>query len=148
MNALAATGGIVRAFSSVLVVLLSIAPAFADDDPFDTPSGNIQCIGRLGYGIAAEVYCTIFDRSGPPSIPRLAQCNDAPGYEFSMRERDAVTVKCSQVGPSVTPPGNAVRYGGAVRYDGIACRSSTSGLECRNADGHGFFLSRGRQSVF
>jgi hypothetical protein len=138
----------VRPLPLILVVLLSIAPAFADDDPFDTPSGNIQCIGRLGYGVPAEVHCTIFDRSGPPSIPRLAQCNAAPGYEFSMREHGAVTVKCSQVGPSVTPPGNAVRYGGAVRYDGIVCRSSTSGLECRNADGHGFFLSRGRQSAF
>jgi hypothetical protein len=138
----------VRAFSSILVVLLSIARAFGDDDPFVTPSGNIQCIGRLGYGIPAEVHCTIFDRSGPPSISRLAQCNDAPGYEFSMHEHGAVTVKCSQVGPSVTLPGNAVRYGGAVRYDGIVCRSSTSGLECRNADGHGFFLSRARQSVF
>ena len=73
---------------------------------------------------------------------------DAPGYEFSMREHGAVTVKCSQVAPSVTLPGNAVRYGGAARYDGIVCRSSTSGLECRNADGHGFFLSRGRQSAF
>jgi hypothetical protein len=69
----------VRAFSSVLVVLLSIAPAF------NTPSGNIQCTGGIGDGIAADVYCTIFDRSGPPSTARLAQCNDAPGYATNSR---------------------------------------------------------------
>jgi hypothetical protein len=138
----------VRTIPLALVGLLSIVPAFADDDPFDTPSGNIQCIGRLGYGIPAEVHCTIFDRSGPPSISRLAQCNDAPGYEFSMRETGAVTVNCSQFAPPAPIPSNAVRYGGSVRYGGIVCRSLTSGLDCRNLDGHGFFLSRGRQSVF
>ena len=63
-----------RAFSSVLVVLLSIAPAFADVDVFNTPSGNIECSAGIGDGIPPEVYCTIFDRSAPPSIPRLAQC--------------------------------------------------------------------------
>jgi hypothetical protein len=89
---------------SVLAIFITIAPAFADVDVFNTPSGNIECSAGIGDGIPADIYCRIFDRSGPPSIPRLAQCNAAPGYEFSMREHGAVTVKCSQVGPSVTPP--------------------------------------------
>jgi surface antigen len=63
-----------------------------------------------------------------------------------MRERGHVTVKCGRTAPASID--NAVKYGGTVKYEGIACRSSTNGLECRNADGHGFFLSRARQSVF
>jgi hypothetical protein len=142
------TGTSMRAIPLVLIFLLSIAPAVADVDPFNTPSGNVQCSAGLGEGEPADVYCTIFERSGPPSIPRLAQCSAAPGYEFSMSEHGTVTVKCSQFTRPASPGGNAVRYGDARRYGGIVCRSSTSGLDCRNADGHGFFLSRARQSVF
>jgi hypothetical protein len=66
-----------------------------------------------------------------------------------MRESGTVTVKCGRF-PRSTFSGvdNAVRYGGTVKYGGIVCSSSTSGLECRNADAHGFFLSRRRQSIF
>jgi hypothetical protein len=31
---------------------------------------------------------------------------------------------------------------------GITCTSSEKGLECRNGDGHGFFLSKGKQELF
>ena len=71
---------------SVLAIFITIAPAFADVDAFNTPSGNIECSAGIGDGIPADIYCRIFDHSGPPSIPRLAQCNGAPGYEFSMRD--------------------------------------------------------------
>jgi hypothetical protein len=140
-----------RAFPPILVFLLAIAPALADVDGFTTPSGNIECAAGIGDGIPSDINCRIFERSGPPPVPHLAKCNDALGYEFSMREYGTVTAKCGLPAPppaSRSPDGNAVRYGGAVKYGGIVCRSSTSGLECRNADGHGFFLSRGRQSVF
>jgi hypothetical protein len=43
---------------------------------------------------------------------------------------------------------DVARYGDTGNFDGIVCRSLNSGLECHNADGHGFSLSRGRQSVF
>jgi hypothetical protein len=134
---------------SVLAIFMTIATAFADVDPFNTPSGNIQCSAGIGDGIPSDVYCTIFEHAGPPPAPGLAKCSDAFGYEFSMRERGPVTVKCGRF-PRATFSGvdNAVKYGGTVKYGGIVCSSSTSGLECRNADTHGFFLSRRRQSVF
>ena len=39
-------------------------------------------------------------------------------------------------------------YGETGHFGQIVCTSSRQGLECRNADKHGFFLSRARQSVF
>lgn len=33
-------------------------------------------------------------------------------------------------------------YGRSWKRDGITCESRTSGLRCRNADGHGFSLAR------
>nr|WP_297971004.1 DUF6636 domain-containing protein [uncultured Amaricoccus sp.] len=45
-------------------------------------------------------------------------------------------------------PEHDFAYGRALDFRDIFCQSSRNGLECRNADGHGFFLSRARQSVF
>jgi hypothetical protein len=132
------------ALLSILVVLLATFPALADVDVFTTPSRNIQCTMGLGDSIPSDIDCTIFEHTGPPPTPGPA-CK-ASGYEFSMRERGPVTVKCGRTAPDSID--NAVKYGSTVKYEGIACRSSTNGLECRNADGHGFFLSRARQSVF
>jgi hypothetical protein len=91
----------------------------------------------------------IFERSGPPTTPRSAGCDDIWGYRFSMGSRGAVTAECGQPGSSNTAPGvDVARYGDTGKFGAIVCRSSESGFECRNADGHGFFLSRRRQSVF
>ena len=50
--------------------------------------------------------------------------------------------------PGGAPGGDVAQYGQTGRFGGITCLSSQQGFECRNADGHGFFLSRKRQSVF
>jgi hypothetical protein len=39
-------------------------------------------------------------------------------------------------------------YGRRYTWRGITCVSATTGLTCRNASGHGFFLSRRRQRIF
>jgi hypothetical protein len=64
---------------SVLAIFMTIATAFADVDPFNTPSGNIQCSAGIGDGIPSDVYCTIFEHDGPPPTPGLAKCSDAFG---------------------------------------------------------------------
>ena len=140
-----------RALPPVLVVLLATAPALADVDWFKTPSGNIDCTVGIGDGLPSDIECTIFERSGPPAMPRPVGCNDALGRQFSMRERGTVTVECGRPGsrPASPSPGdNVMRYSDTGKFGGIVCRSSESGLECRNADGHGFSLSRRRQSVY
>jgi hypothetical protein len=39
-------------------------------------------------------------------------------------------------------------YGKSWTYHGFTCTSRTNGLRCRNASGHGFFLSREKQLLF
>ena len=46
------------------------------------------------------------------------------------------------------PNGAVLPYGSVARFGGIACQSSERGLECRNAQGGGFFLSRAAQQLF
>ena len=54
---------------------------------------------------------------------------------------------CGAPGAAVTGIESDFAYGRTGEVPGISCRSSREGLECRNADGRGFFLSRARQSV-
>lgn len=142
---------LMRALPLAVVVLMATAPALADVDSFKTPSGNIGCTIGIGDGLPSDIECTIFERSGPPAMPHLARCNEGLGHQFSMRERGAVTVKCGQSGSRPVSPSlgdDILRYGDTKKFGGIVCRSSKSGLDCSNSDGHGFYLSRGRQSVY
>ena len=141
----------VRTLLPVMVVLLATPPVLADVSVFQTPSGNILC--SVGTGEApTDIDCTIFERSGPPATPRLAGCNAAGGHRFWMRVHGVVKAECGRPSGSV-PHGpergiSIVPYGDTEEFDGIVCHSLTTGLECRNADGHGFSLSRQRQSIF
>ena len=47
-----------------------------------------------------------------------------------------------------SPSARVLRYGTTWRRDGFVCRSSRAGLRCRNASGHGFFLSRQHSFAF
>ena len=133
---------------SIFFFLLAPASTLADVTPFKTPSGNIECV--VGTGEApSDIECVIFKRSGPPTTRRPASCKETWGRRFSMGARGVVKIGCGGPGPRNTAPGVSVaHYGVTGRFGGITCHSSKRGLECRNADGHGFFLSRRRQSVF
>ena len=57
-------------------------------------------------------------------------------------------MECGAPGRRNTAPGvDVAAYGQKADWGGISCASSAAGLECQNADGHGFFLSRARQSI-
>jgi hypothetical protein len=58
----------------------------------------------------------------------------------------AKTVVCA--GDTALGGGTVLRYGTAWSRDGITCASSSSGLRCKNAWGHGFFISRGEAYRF
>ena len=129
-----------------LAGLVAAGPAFADIEIFRMPSGNIECSVGTDVG-SSDIQCVIFERSGAPAAPRPAGCDGAWCHLFAMRDRGSVQPACGAPG---TPAGGGVfAYGRTAGANtGITCQSSTEGLECRNRDGHGFFLSRARQAIY
>ncbi|MFN3846298.1 MAG: DUF6636 domain-containing protein [Paracoccaceae bacterium] len=133
------------AFWSFLFVPSTVA---ADVFPFSTPSRNIECSVGLSAA-SADISCTIFEKGGPEARPRPSGCAGPWGHHFSMVERGPVTMACG--GPGRKNSASYVDiadYGVTGTFGDITCLSQRSGFECRNADGHGFFLSRARQAVY
>jgi hypothetical protein len=130
-----------------LTALIAAGPAIADVDTFRMPSGNVEC--TVGTGEApSDISCVIFERTAGPAAPRPAGCDGAWGHRFEMRERGPVRMACGAPGTPGHGSDHDFAYGRQHDFSGIRCASSRNGLECRNVDGHGFFLSRARQSVF
>ncbi len=122
--------------------------AQADVFMFSTPSRNIDCSVGLGE-VSADITCTIHERNSPPALPQPSTCLAPWGHHFTLLERGPVQMGCG--GPGVRNTATYVEiapYGEVGQFGLITCLSQKTGFECRNADGHGFFLSRARQSVF
>jgi hypothetical protein len=120
---------------------------------FKTPSGNIVC----GYGIApdgsASTECGIKSGLKPP--PRRIHCDagDPNDKRVSLRDTGrSVPVLCAgdpgPLLPQIEAKAKVLAYGRSTRFGRITCSSASIGLTCRNADGHGFFLSRQRWRTF
>ena len=111
---------------------------------FRMPSRNIECAELTGA--RATLRCDI--RSGvKPLPPKPASCEFDWGAGFIMGRRGRAHVSC--VSDSVhSPSARVLRYGTIWRRDGFVCVARASGLRCRNASRHGFFLSRQRSYAF
>jgi hypothetical protein len=115
---------------------------------FETPSRNISCFYEYGVHIGEPlIECGI--RSGlVPAPPRTgAACKelDYVGNRLSLLATGRTRpVACAgDAGPFAAPGTTRVlAYGSAWRGGGFSCSSERTGLTCRNAAGHGFFLSR------
>ena len=99
----------------------------------DTPSGLISCYATIpveGSGIVCSAtYLTAPGNDGDPEITlkrhgasALGRRGDYGGYN----------VRPAKLG-----------YGDTWKRPGIRCSLATSGLTCRNLDGHGFHLAKG-----
>ena len=135
-----------RVLQCLITVAILSTPAMADVWSFETPSENIQCsVGQEAD--FSDISCTIIERSGPPALPRPANCAAGWGHVFSMGDRGPVEMMCALTSRDKGAQERA-EYGVTGSFGGITCHSSRKGLQCTNRDGHGFFLSRRRQSVF
>lgn len=129
------------------ILFLTIAPpATADIFTFETPSENIQCVVGLDLE-GSDIECTIINRNGPPALPRPGNCNLDWGHSFFMNDRGPVQMLCQSLSRDKSGFDRA-EYGVTGQFGGFTCYSSRQGLDCRNTDGHGFFLSRARQTVY
>jgi len=114
---------------------------------FETPSHNIVCL--YGYGTHVPTpYLECGIASGlRPAPPRSAP--DCRVLDYTAN-RIALTpagrpqpIACSgDAGPFADPSARELPYGTVWHGGGFSCASASSGLTCRNAAGHGFFLSR------
>jgi hypothetical protein len=126
--------------------LLSATPAAADDLLFfRSPTGNIACL--IATGDYAVARCDM--RSLTPSFtapPPGCDLDWGSSFEVGLSSRKGV-LAC--VGDTVADP-SAVElgYGQTLSRGGFACTSERSGMTCTNPAGHGFTISRARQSLF
>ena len=123
----------------LLVVLALLLPASASAKFvfFQTPSHNIGC----AYASSpASLRCDI--RTGlkpPPSKPKGCQNDWTFGYSVNATGRARKVCAGDTV---FSPTAKVIRYGTTWRGGPFSCKSSVSGLRCKNRSGHGFFLSR------
>ncbi|MFN4155365.1 MAG: DUF6636 domain-containing protein [Paracoccaceae bacterium] len=135
-----------RAFALVSMMLMP-TPGAADVFGFSTPTRNIECSVGLERD-SADLRCTIHDKSGPDPRPRPADCPGPWGHHFWLDERGPVKMVCG--GPGAKNSARHIDiadYGVTGRFGDITCLSERTGFQCRNADGHGFHLSRAKRTV-
>ena len=122
---------------------------------FHTPSRNIYCAYAPSFeGYAPSIRCDIRVRQWrPPRKP--ASCSVDYGQGLSLTavpkpgQKGAGRASVVCAGDTVLGlRGPALAYGSRFARGGIACLSRVTGLTCRNAAGHGFFLSRQRYRLF
>jgi hypothetical protein len=110
---------------------------------FQTPSKNIGCIYSAGLGRRTYLRCDIL--SGLRPEPKRPCPVDWTG--FSMTAKSRATATCAG-DTTYDRAARIVPYGGTWHQRGFACTIRRVGLRCRNATGHGFFLSRTRSYGF
>lgn len=109
-------------------------------DMFRTPSANIGCAIDATY-----VRCDVL-KSRAPIPPRPRSCDLDWGNSFAMAARGRPKRQCN--GDTTLGRHPVLGYGKTIRAGAIRCTSRRSGLTCRNASGHGWFLSYGRIRLF
>jgi hypothetical protein len=112
---------------------------------FRMPSNNIFCGAVTGSG-APYLRCEIRSGLRPlPPRPRTCKFDWGAGYLLARRGRARVLCISDTIASSSAP---VLRYRRTWHRAGFTCRSRITGLRCRNAVGHGFFLSRERSRAF
>jgi hypothetical protein len=133
------------AVASILFASAGLSAAFAQEG-FRSPTGNIHCQFFAMDG-DETIRCDLRQVSNR-SLPRPRDCDLEWGQAFEISGRATRgTPLC--YGDTVQDERLPVLpYGQRWQRSGLACLSEQIGVTCRNARGHGFTLSRAKQSVF
>ncbi|MEY3532183.1 MAG: hypothetical protein RI979_207 [Pseudomonadota bacterium] len=122
-------------------------PVLADEYiAFHSPSGNIHC----GLTVSADytgARCDIFQITAQSFTSAPADCEFDWGNSFAVDATGGGYLAC--VSDTVADDaGLELGYGQEVSLGGITCSSAQSGMTCTNDSGHGFTVSKAKQSVF
>jgi len=116
-------------------------PARADSIVmFSSPSHGIGCVlynGVLRCDVTGGVI---------PLPPRPKACSLDWGQGYNLVGHGLASVVCA--GDTALGARDTIPYGSTWRRGDFACASSRNGMRCTNADGHGFFISRGDSHTF
>jgi len=133
-------------FIAVLVLAASgAAPAAADPvvAHFQSPSGNINCIGGTA---PAYVECQARTATWPHPRTKPKACDlDWEPYNLSLGTHGVILGSCrGDVGPRCFHDCTTLRYGKSVDIGAIRCRSALNGVTCRFVRGKhaGFRIAR------
>ena len=138
---------LMKLFSLFLLLFFSFIPILsAQTNPmgFKTPSGNITCVQwKEGSGIRCDL--ATIEKS---SIPKPKDCYQVWGQAYALEPTGRGRAGC--VGDSIASAVevSTLPYGQTWQKDGFTCVADETQLRCTNAEGHGFSLSKKKQSLF
>jgi hypothetical protein len=112
---------------------------------FHAPAGNITCLISLGE--YAEARCDMKHLT-PSFTAAPVGCALNWGKSFSIAADDPIgQIPC--VGDAAIDPAGAVLgYGETISLWMFTCTSRKSGITCTNGSGHGFTISKAKQTLF
>jgi hypothetical protein len=142
--------------AAVIVAALALAvphhagPAQSGLVHFQSPSGNINCLGGgAGSGQPAFVQCLVKKATWATRVRKPASCDlDFDPQTLSLSNRKTSIGSCrGDIGPLCVPKYDACRtlaYGRFVDIGPIRCSSATTGVTCRyrTAPQVGFRIAR------
>jgi hypothetical protein len=139
--------------SLVPVVAASAALALGGADApsqleqFRTPKGEgmVGCVWSSSDGAEGLRCDFVGGERRPPAKPR--SCDLDWGGAFSLPAAGRPRRLC-RGDTAIDPGAPVVRYGKVKALGTFSCASAATGLQCRNAAGHGFTLLRGRTVRF
>jgi hypothetical protein len=120
------------------LIALATTPACADDLLFfRSPTGNINAAAR----------CDLIELTPSFTTPPPG-CDLDWGRAFSISPSDRKG-QLACVGDTVIDP-NAITlsYGETLSLGSLSCTSEKTGMTCTNPAGHGFTISKAKQSLF
>jgi hypothetical protein len=139
----------VRALPVVAAVAaLAATPALAAAKDtlvgFQTPSHGIACMYAVIDG-KHSLRCDVRDVADPPKRPK--SCDLDYGSAFVLNPTGRATRLCA--GDTVLDPkAKVLPYGRVKKVGPFTCVSKRTGLRCTSRAGHGFTLSREKQTLF
>lgn len=131
----------------ILLSLAVMGAMSAHAVSFQSPSGNITCVGDTKHTQGVECYIHTLSTS---TIKPPKDCPLDFGQTFFVGRSGEAEVVCHGDVPDSAIADNpkSLAYGQSIKGDGWTCSSAKAGMTCKNHGKHGFVLSKHKQSVF
>ena len=130
------------AAAAALAALAATPAASATYKPFHTPSHKVRC-AYFKDSRSTSLRCDANYRIKPIGQRRCTEGDFGASVAMSATGRAHGICVSDAIDTGFT-----AHYGRTYHLGPFTCTSRTSGLRCRNAKGHGWFLSTARQELF